>query len=300
MPSNNRTIGYISLLTGTILFLFCGVYLYFSTIYGYCYRTAYSDDIGNLKLDNKVKVSGMEVGRVEGLTREGNRAKIVLRMRDKIKIRSGYIFENRDYGLMGDRALFLNPGTDGEIIPIDSPLKIEFIPGIAEGIRNADSLKVIVNRMQVLIKDYSRIDPRNDSLFTTQLMSVLKCLDQTSAKLEKMVAQKEPVITRNINRTSEYAIAARSTLAQIKPKTEKIIANTNKLSSDAIVLLDKIIPVLDTLNIVLQTVVDEKNIVGKAIANKDLYVKLIDSLNKVRKVLGVLKSEGVGLDIDLF
>jgi len=300
MTFNNRTIGYISLLAGTAFVIVVGFYIYLSHFKNYCYRTAYADDIGNLKPDNKLKIGGVEIGRVERLERENNKARITLRMKSEVIIRRDYALRNMDYGLMGDRGLFLDPGATGDTISVDSPLVAEFVPGVAEGIRNADSLKVIVLRLKAVVDDYSRVDPKNDSLFTTQLKAVLFALDKTSARLEKAIVLKEAVITKSVDRIKGYSGKARREVREIAPRAEKVIATTDQLSRDALVLLDKVGPPLDSISALLSQIEEGQNLAGKVIADKKFYPKLIETIKKARKVISMIGEEGIGLDVDLF
>jgi hypothetical protein len=297
---NHRTIGYLSLFLGTVFVVASGLYIYFSRFHGYGYRIAYADDIGNLKPENKLKVAGVEVGQVSHLAREGNKARISLRMRKDVVLRRDYALRNMDYGLMGDRGLFLDPGFTGDTLPTDSPLVAEFVPGVAEGIRNADSLKVIVFRLRALVVDYSRVDPRNDSLFTTKLKEVLTALDKTSARLEQAVVLKEEVITRNVNRLKGYSGLARREVAEIAPKAGKVIDKTDAFSRDAVALMDKINPQLDSISLLLSQIENGENLGGRIIADKEYYPKLIAAIKKARKAITLIGKEGVSLSVSFF
>ena len=137
----NRQIGYFTLVFLVVFVTVFGLYVHFTYVRGWTVRTVYADNIGNLKIDNPVKVAGVAVGMVRSIGREGNKALLRVKMRDDLDIRTDYALLNMDVGLMGDRILVLVPGKSGEPLPADAPLNARFLNGIAEGIRNAD-LKV--------------------------------------------------------------------------------------------------------------------------------------------------------------
>jgi ABC-type transporter Mla subunit MlaD len=296
----NKQIGYFTLAFLVVFVTVFALYIHFTYIHGWTVRTVLADDIGNLKIDNPIKVSGMAVGAVQSIGREGNRAKLAVKMRDNIAIKKDYMLLNMDVGLMGDRVLVLYPGKHDEPLPDGAPLNARFLNGIAEGIRNADTLKYVIQDLKVIFKKYSRVDPENDSLFTTKFRKVLKELDRTSAGLEKMLVRNEKKITRGVRLAGSLAGQTRRMARRFKPVLSRHVRATERLSKEAIVIIEKLAPLIDELAVYVEAIEKGENSVGKVLLDRTLYTKLINTIAKIRKVIQSIGDEGVKLDVDIF
>jgi phospholipid/cholesterol/gamma-HCH transport system substrate-binding protein len=73
-------------------------------------------DIGGLKEGSSVVIAGVEVGRVESITIENYKAKVVLSISTDIKLQEDSIATIKTRGLIGEKYLSLTPGGSEEII----------------------------------------------------------------------------------------------------------------------------------------------------------------------------------------
>jgi len=300
MPLNTRTVGYITLLSALIFLSASALYVYFTAYHGWIHRIAFADDIGNLKLDNPVKVGGVVVGQVKRISRENNQARLLLRMRESVRIRQDYALLNMDVGLMGDRALFLMPGDSGEALPVSDPLRVRFLPGIAEGIRNADQLGEVILSLKELVGRYSRVDAANDSLFTTQFQAVLRMLDQSTLALEKVVTERGNTVGRYVSDIHALARGLKREVRKARPRVEAGLEKAEKLSVNTGRLLAKLEPLINDLDLMVREIESGKGPIGLLVNDKQLYARLIATITTIRKVINTLKEEGAALDVDLF
>ncbi|OGJ89470.1 MAG: hypothetical protein A2487_12680 [Candidatus Raymondbacteria bacterium RifOxyC12_full_50_8] len=300
MNLSNKTVGYITIAFLFLFFLFSSVYVYYSQIYLWCFRTAYADDIGNLKIDNAIKVSGIIVGKVHAVLRENNQAKIVIKMRKDIEVKRDYALLNIDIGLMGDRCLMLVPGFSDQTIPVTEPLAMEFVPGIAEGISNASSLKYIVRDLTELFAAYAQVDSTNDTLFTTQFHTVLHAIDKATLKIEDILIAYEPSLRKNISQAASLSRQGRVLVSANRETVQHTLVKTEDISHQACELMEKLQPQMDRLATLLDETNKGKNSVGKLLADKKLYTETLDTILKVRELLKIMESDGIQLDIDLF
>jgi phospholipid/cholesterol/gamma-HCH transport system substrate-binding protein len=69
-------------------------------------------DASGLSPKSRVQIAGIPVGEISGITLEGTRAKVWLRIRKDVSLREDAVLTKRSESLLGDFLLDLNPGTE--------------------------------------------------------------------------------------------------------------------------------------------------------------------------------------------
>ena len=80
--------------------------------------TADFPSVAGLKTGDPVEIAGVKVGRVDALgLSEDERARLLLRLNDGVKLQEDVIASVRARGLIGDKFVLLMPGASDKIIP---------------------------------------------------------------------------------------------------------------------------------------------------------------------------------------
>ena len=80
--------------------------------------TADFPSVAGLKVGDPVEIAGVKVGRVDALgLSDDDRARLVLRLNDEVKLQEDVIASVRARGLIGDKFVLLTPGASEKIIP---------------------------------------------------------------------------------------------------------------------------------------------------------------------------------------
>lgn len=80
--------------------------------------TADFPTVAGLKVGDPVEIAGVRVGLVESLgLSEDDRARLLLRLNDGVKLQDDVIASVRARGLIGDKFVLLTPGASDKIIP---------------------------------------------------------------------------------------------------------------------------------------------------------------------------------------
>ena len=80
--------------------------------------TADFPSVAGLKAGDPVEIAGVKVGRVDALgLSEDERARLLLRLNDEVKLQEDVIASVRARGLIGDKFVLLMPGASEKIIP---------------------------------------------------------------------------------------------------------------------------------------------------------------------------------------
>jgi phospholipid/cholesterol/gamma-HCH transport system substrate-binding protein len=81
---------------------------------------AYADfpSVAGLKAGDPIEIAGVKVGRVESIgLSDDDRARLLLRIDDKVKLQEDCIASVRSRGLIGDKFVLITPGASDKIIP---------------------------------------------------------------------------------------------------------------------------------------------------------------------------------------
>jgi phospholipid/cholesterol/gamma-HCH transport system substrate-binding protein len=89
-------------------------------VFGASGYTVYADfpSVAGLKVGDPVEIAGVKVGRVDSLgLSEDDRARLILRLNDGVKLQEDVIASVRARGLIGDKFVLLTPGGSEKLIP---------------------------------------------------------------------------------------------------------------------------------------------------------------------------------------
>lgn len=89
-------------------------------VFGASGYTVYADfpSVAGLKVGDPVEIAGVKVGRVDSLgLSDDDRARLVLRLNNGVKLQEDVIASVRARGLIGDKFVLLTPGGSEKLIP---------------------------------------------------------------------------------------------------------------------------------------------------------------------------------------
>jgi phospholipid/cholesterol/gamma-HCH transport system substrate-binding protein len=78
------------------------------------------DNVQELKVGDRVKMAGVEVGRVEKIQLEGERAKVTMKMKHNVEVRTDSVATIKFTGLMGQNFVSLDFGSDNAPLATDN------------------------------------------------------------------------------------------------------------------------------------------------------------------------------------
>ncbi|MBD3314854.1 MAG: MCE family protein [Chitinivibrionales bacterium] len=148
LDMDDRTIGYPIL--AALIAVLVGTWLYVAHIINASptYRVIRFDRIGNLRIDDPVKVQGITVGEVASISPSNGKVAVRVRAFQPFDVHRGYIINNVDRGLMGDRMISIEPGDPSRpTVPIADTLNGAFHPGISEWVGRAWKLRGAVDSL---------------------------------------------------------------------------------------------------------------------------------------------------------
>ena len=79
--------------------------------------TADFPSVGGLKAGSTVEIAGVEVGRVDAITLSDYQARVLMSIRQGIRLQEDSIASIKTKGLIGEKYIRINPGGSEKIIP---------------------------------------------------------------------------------------------------------------------------------------------------------------------------------------
>jgi phospholipid/cholesterol/gamma-HCH transport system substrate-binding protein len=196
--------------------------------------TAMFADASGLHGGDNVRVAGVRVGRVDGVSLSGNVAKVKFSVRSAQPVFTNTRVAIRYQNLIGQRFLALEPGS-GAGTPLKSGTQIP--PGSTE---RALDLTVVINGFQPLFQVISPQDINRLSVAVVQVLQgqggSLISLLRTTAELSTNLADRDAVIGRVIDNFAQVL----TEVGQKDTQVDDLIAQLRRLAAATAADRDKI------------------------------------------------------------
>lgn len=193
--------------------------------------TATFDDVTGLLPNDNVKVAGVPVGKVTGISIDKGRAKVSFRVRDSVKVPSDSSASVRWRNLLGQRYVYVYPGSASTTLEDG---------GHIDKTQSVVELGELFNRLGPIVK---ALDPSKVNQF---LDTITAALDGNEMKLQQAIADlatltkglasRDAAIGRLIENSNTVAGAIESRDAQIRTILDNLLAVTTTFSEHADVL----------------------------------------------------------------
>jgi phospholipid/cholesterol/gamma-HCH transport system substrate-binding protein len=264
---------------------------------------AYFRDASGLSAKSRVQIAGIAVGEISGITLEGTRAKVRLRIRDDVELRQDAVLTKRSESLLGDYLLDLNPGTEqaplmergGQIkrvidtqgmeavfeslsqITADIQQVTAALRDVLGGERGAGSLQRIVENLIHLSESVDNTVRTSGE----KLNAILANFEGVSEDVRGLTAENEAEITRIVTNIEGITKDVREVLATVK---HVVGTNEGDLKEGVASLketIQKMDRTLGNLEQITQTVREGEGTVGALLSDKQLGQKLSETLADV-------------------
>jgi phospholipid/cholesterol/gamma-HCH transport system substrate-binding protein len=170
--------------------------------------TVYFEEVGGLSAGDPVAVSGLEMGKVGFISLEEDRVRTDLLIEQEVVLREDCAVEIRSIGLMGEKYVYILPGSTGEVLVPGTVLDGEYksgLPEVAAGMGDimdemreaAESLRKVVDTEGgdfSLGTSMARIDTVATELLAllrenrSDVRSTTRTMKKVSGELDKMIA----------------------------------------------------------------------------------------------------------------
>ncbi len=232
--------------------------------------TVYFKDVGGLSKGAEVRVAGIRAGRVEEITLEEGRVKVLFSVEKKVKLFRDASATIGTLGLMGDKYLAIDPGSpeSGELSE-GSTLKASEGGAdtdrlIRELTRTAESFREVALNLNRILEE-NRRNLRETLKNLNALTATLKQIAEENQENLRITLAQMAQLTEKLNRTLPEAIASIDRLAdelnaiasENREDIRLLVANLRSISQDLKGDLPRLVENLNTLSENLNEVVKE-------------------------------------------
>jgi hypothetical protein len=205
------------------------------------------DKIGNLRIDDQVRVKGTFSGTVKKITWTKEKVLITIQTKQPLTIHEGYSAVSMDAGVMGDRMLMIDNGPPkAPVINATDTLNGTFVLGISEAVGYTWRLQEVVDSLKDMTTLLLHGDRRHVSL-VTQTKGVIKTVDSLSRYVLRFASGVEDDISAGldsidnfINQTSALSQAVAVSAPEYLSMLDKQLAKAGRF----VATLDTAIEVL--------------------------------------------------------
>lgn len=262
---------------------------------------AYFNSVAGLDTKAAVKIAGVEVGSVEDISLEENRAKVGLRIKSYVRIKKDTVAAVKTQSLLGEKYIELYQGKEGGYISeggiiynsiaiADMDSLITKLYSISEDIKvissafkdtlgdpnTQNSITRIVNNLTILTENLSRITTQNSGSIERIIKDVEDLVHQVKEITEDNREPLKNVVVNLEKISNDLSLMARENRDPLR----NTMANLQELSSD---LKDKTPKIMDKVDVIAGRFERGEGTLGKLMKEDGLYQKLDTTLSGLEK-----------------
>ena len=270
--------------------------------------SALFDNVQELKVGDRVKMAGVEVGRVEKIQLDGERAQVIMKMKHNIQVKTDSVASIKFTGLMGQNFVSLDFGTASTFATDDTVLASKEQPDLSVVMTKIDD---VATGVQNLTKSFSGLkidellgpfidfmkDNRAPLTATiSNVNSVTYQISQGKGTVGKLIYDQALYDTALATVTNLQATMADAqvTLAHARQIVDQINAGegtVGKLVKDP-TLYNETTAAMTNAKEILQKVNQGQGTVGKLINDQEFYKNAKLALQKLDKATEGLEDQG--------
>ncbi|NPA58686.1 MAG: MCE family protein [Aquificae bacterium] len=249
---------FISAIAGYLIITFSGkefgvkmneYYLYFNAVEG-------------LSPGADVQVKGVKAGRVEKITFEDNRVKVVIKINSKIPIYKDAKAYVRTLGLMGDKYIYIDPGTPsaGRLASGGVIERTEVYASTEEAFETVKDIAYKIGKL---------IDNLNTALEEGNLTDMIKNIRVLAENTNKLVEENREGVKRSIDNIVAITDSLRRDLPVLIQKIDRIAQNLEGITGENREDIRELI----------------KNLKETSVALREKTPKVLDEIGEAAKVI---------------
>jgi phospholipid/cholesterol/gamma-HCH transport system substrate-binding protein len=271
--------------------------------------SALFNNVQELKIGDRVKMAGVEVGRVEKIQLEGEKARVIMKMKRNTQVRTDSIATVKFTGLMGQNFVSLDFGTPGAPLATDNAqldsheqpdlsVVMAKIDDVASGVQNLtksfSGLKI--DELLGPFIDFMKDNRAPLTATISNINSVTRQVAQGQGTVGKLIYEDQlynSALTTVTNLQSTLA-DAQGTLAHAREIVDQINAGqgtVGKLVKDD-TLYKETTAFMTNMKEISQKINEGQGSVGKLINDQEFYKNAKLTLQKLDKATEGLEDQG--------
>lgn len=273
-------------------------YLYY--VYGYSRYDVevIFPNLGNLSIDDAVKIRGTQVGCVKSISLIDNKPHVILQMYKHIKLKEDYKINEHDKGLMGDREIEIVLGENGTDADISKPLYGNFVSGIAENMAKANNLKGAMNDLNSIVHEFA-VGSENKKSFPVQFNEIIGGLDMQTTKINKFAGDIRRPLKNTVDKVNKVSLETRKLAYTITKSSDTLLNNIDSMVAIADSVIAPAEALIDTLGKLTDRLLTDSIFIATLFRPASSLDTIAANIEKLQRELDLIRRKG-HLNINLF
>lgn len=269
------------------------------------------DSVAGLDDKATIRIAGVRVGQVDGVTLEGRRARVGLSIDPEIVLTEGTRARIASLGLLGENYVEIEPGPPGapplppgSVIPGESPLTIDDALGQLASV--GESVQQITGAVAGELGSSGGLTSLIDDMAATA-QGIRRLVDSNAAQVNATVGHFEDAsaalaveLPKLANQLQLVLGEMRAVVAENRPQVGGAVDNVERLTRE-------LQASVDNLNTVTGRLARGEGTVGKLLTSNEAHDSLVSTLNEIESgveslsgTLGLVNRIELGLDASSF
>lgn len=231
----------VSIITGFLIIKFSG------KEFGQSFKNyyVYLDDAQGLSKGADIQVKGVKAGKVEDITFENGKVKVLLHVKEEIPVYKDATVTIRTYGLMGDKYIYIEPGNPQSGLLAENQ--------VIQNTSKIASTEEMINQVQISAQKFAELmDNLNKAVGEDKLKKLIEDFDKFANNTNDVVVENKEDIRQAIANIRQITADIRKDLPSIVENLDKTLENTKNITAENREDIRKLISSLKDLSISLK------------------------------------------------
>lgn len=238
--------------------------------------------LGNLRIDDPVKIKGATVGKVTAIKKDPHRVLVFIQTYDDLEIYQDYKIFSTDKGIMGDRVIIVDPGAVGsKVLNRKDTLSGVFYPGVSEVLGSAWKMKKMVNAFRTRAESFFLTEELKPSLIT-QYKNLVVTIDTISIQILRVASHLQESLKPQLDTLNNAMVTTKNiTNELVRDLPHKL--NVTKIRIDYLLIVtNRLDSVVDELLSLVMTMQE------KALPEDTQLINLMEQLQEIQNSIRIL------------
>lgn len=205
------------------------------------------NQIGNLKIDDPVKLRGIEVGTIKKIEFQQEKVLVFIETQKPLVIHQGYCIDDRDIGVMGDRILMIYDGdSSAPLLAKTDTLTGTFYSGISEAVGLTWKLRGITDSFTVISSQFLHGTQKRKSL-VKQINDMVDITDSASSSIMILFSQINKEFNAKIDSIEQFISDITKFSKSVSTSAPGYLSTLKTRIRDLSIGVDKLDAISDTL-----------------------------------------------------
>lgn len=252
--------------------------------------SAYLENASGIDTRSSVQLAGVTIGKVKSVTLENYRAKVVMMIREDVKIPKDSLVVVRTEGVLGDRYIEILPGKEKVYLPKN---------GVIENVVSFPSFEEMFKRIDMAASSFGELMGELKGVFgekeKVNIKESLKNLKNVSGDFSDIVSKNKENVIKLISNADEAVSGLKKIVKEVEEGrgTLGLLLKDDSVYRDAKAMISEAKEAVGTIRNIAKEVDEGRGTIGRLLKDESIYVEAKDTVRNLKEITeSVSKGEG--------